>query len=511
MNKILRYTCLIVVCLFTAATFAQEGKCGDKVNWSFDGMKLSITYVGNDPRGADMYDYDMKSNLAPWIKKGLSKKIKKVSIGTGINRVGSCAFYNCAKVNNVEFEDFQLKSIGWGAFFGCSSLLNIYLPRETSKIERIAFANCSKLSAVEIPEGCAVEDQAFMSCSKISNIIVPQSAHLGAYVFVSELTMADKKCFALYGGHIQSLPLSINEGNCKKFGLSEQSVAAYLKERGIEKGNTGNTHEMEKFVGQSDVDTDIPAATTHRNNTFALIIGNEQYSKLHPVPCALSDARAFREYCVTALGIPSQNVTLTENATLNQMRHDMNHLRQQVSVRQQSDDNVNVIVYYAGHGVPDEKTHDSYLMPVDGFASDVTTGMSLQKFYSSLGDMMASNVTVFIDACFSGAQRDGEMVSEGLRGVAIKPTTTSLSNNMVVFSAAQGDETAQPYVEKGHGMFTYYLLKKIQEDGDDVSYGKLADYVRKNVSETTVSRGKIQTPSTSSSPDLENRWKHLKF
>lgn len=45
------------------------------------------------------------------------------------------------------------------------------------------------------------------------------------------------------------------------------------------------------------------------------------------------------------------------------------------------------------------------------------------------------------------------------RGVAIKPRSASPTGNMVVFTAAQGDETALPYGSQGHGLFTYYLLK----------------------------------------------------
>ena len=49
------------------------------------------------------------------------------------------------------------------------------------------------------------------------------------------------------------------------------------------------------------------------------------------------------------------------------------------------------------------------------------------------------------------------------RGVAIKAKQNHPQGNMVVLSAAQGDETAHPYTEKGHGLFTYYLLKKLKE------------------------------------------------
>lgn len=510
MKRMFRLTCLLVMALTSITSFAQEGRCGEKIKWIFDGMTLEILYEGNDLNGSVITDYDMKSNLAPWNKKGLSKKIRKIKIGSGINRIGSCAFYNCSKVNSVEFEDQVLESIGWGAFYGCSSLLNIYLPNSTKKIERIAFANCGKLGAVEIPENCTVEDHAFMSCPNITNIIVPGNAHLGEYAFLSELNFEGKKRFALYGGRIQMLPTYITEANCKKYGLSQQSVAAYMKERRVDLNNL-DSDLADKFIGQSDVDTIIPQSEMQRTNTFALIIGNEDYSQLHPVPYAKADARVFREYCIKALGIPSQNIVLSENATLNQMKRDIRWLGERVDVRNDGGNAVNVLVYYAGHGVPDESTHDAYLLPVDGYASDVSSGMSLNSFYSSLEAFKANIITVFIDACFSGSQRDGEMLAEGLRGVAVRPKEAQLGGNMIVFSAAQGDETAQPYTEKGHGLFTYFLLKKLQESNGTLSYGQLSEYINQNVRETAIQKGKSQTPTTAVSSSIPEHWKKWRF
>jgi hypothetical protein len=83
---------------------------------------------------------------------------------------------------------------------------------------------------------------------------------------------------------------------------------------------------------------------------------------------------------------------------------------------------------------------------------------------------------------------------------------------MVVFSAAQGDETAYPYAEKGHGLFTYYLLKKLKETKGDVDYGTLAEYIRKEVMrKSAVVNNKSQTPSISASSVLIDSWKQLKL
>ncbi|WP_298106822.1 caspase family protein, partial [uncultured Bacteroides sp.] len=94
------------------------------------------------------------------------------------------------------------------------------------------------------------------------------------------------------------------------------------------------------------------------------------------------------------------------------------------------------------------------------------------------------------------------------RGVAIKAKPEAPKGNMVVFSAAQGDETAYPYEDKGHGLFTYFLLKKLQETKGQVSLGELAQYVQQQVSRRSiVTNGKSQTPCVTPSETVVETWK----
>ena len=170
-----------------------------------------------------------------------------------------------------------------------------------------------------------------------------------------------------------------------------------------------------------------------------------------------------------------------------------------------------VIFYYAGHGIPNETDKSAYLLPVDGYGSNVETGYSLKELYAALSEHPAKSVTVFLDACFSGTKREGDMLASA-RGVAIKVSETAPKGNMVVFSAAQGDETAYPYKEKGHGMFTYYLLKKIQEAGSEVTLGELSEYVRDEVrKQSIVTNKKMQTPTVIVSPSIRGDWEELKL
>lgn len=257
----------------------------------------------------------------------------------------------------------------------------------------------------------------------------------------------------------------------------------------------------------SDVDENIPVADRANNNTFALIIANEHYTQVAAVPFALNDGKVFREYCMKTLGLGQKNIRYIPDATGNQIKAGVNWL---ASVTE-AFDNPQVIVYYAGHGIPDEATKSAYLLPVDGNGSDVTTGYKLDNLYATLGSMPASRITVFMDACFSGSKREQGMLAEA-RGVALKSKSGVPQGNMVVFSAAQGDETAYPNREQQHGLFTYYLLKKLQETKGDISLKALGDYITKQVSQQSLLlNSKKQTPCVIPSSVVGTDWQAWKL
>ena len=254
----------------------------------------------------------------------------------------------------------------------------------------------------------------------------------------------------------------------------------------------------------SAVDINIPQSGKKNNNTFVLIIANEEYKQVAPVPFALNDGNVFRQYCMLTLGIPEKNIRYLPNATLNDIRMNINWLENITSVF----DNPNVIVYYAGHGVPDESNKTAYLLPVDGSGTDFSTGYKLDDLYATLGHMPADRIAVFMDACFSGSKR-GEGMLVSARGIALKVKSGVPVGNMVVFSAAQGDETAYPNNDEQHGMFTYFLLKKLQETQGNVTLDELGEYIIRNVRQQSVyQNGKSQTPSINPSYEVGENWKN---
>lgn len=92
---------------------------------------------------------------------------------------------------------------------------------------------------------------------------------------------------------------------------------------------------------------------------------------------------------------------------------------------------IKVIFYYAGHGIPNEATKDAFLLPIDADGQQTEGCYSLNKLYTELGGLNANYVVVFLDACFSGAQRDGGMLASA-RGVALKAKQEDPKGNMVI-------------------------------------------------------------------------------
>lgn len=265
---------------------------------------------------------------------------------------------------------------------------------------------------------------------------------------------------------------------------------------------SGNSN-VKKVTKQSDVDVNIPIVRKPNENAVALIIANENYRNVSNVASALHDGEVFAEYCQKTLGIPAQRIKQYNDASLATFLEALADTRNTVNAL---NGDVDLIVYYAGHGMPDEKSKDAFLIPIDGNATISETCYSLERFYKQLEDMNARSTAVFLDACFSGAQRgDGMLV--GARGVAIKPKAAAPQGNMFVLSAASGQETAMPYRDKNHGLFTYYLLKKLQESKGNVTLKELSDYVIQNVKEQSNNiNKKPQNPTVSLSGNMSNIW-----
>ena len=273
-------------------------------------------------------------------------------------------------------------------------------------------------------------------------------------------------------------------------------------------GKKQKVQKKDVSIGQSDVDVDIPETGAGNSKSFAVIIANEHYDNVAGVPMALNDGSTFKAYCQKTLGMPEENVRYYPDASYGTMLRAVRDIR---DIANAFSGDINVVFYYAGHGIPNESTKDAYLLPVDADGTQTEGCYSLNKLYGELGALSAQSVVVFLDACFSGSKREQGMLASA-RGVALKPKKEAPRGNMVVFSAATDDETAFTYEQKGHGLFTYYLLKKLQETKGNVSLGELSNYITENVKrQSVVINRKVQTPTATPSSSLIGGWTEMRL
>ena len=308
----------------------------------------------------------------------------------------------------------------------------------------------------------------------------------------------------------------------EKFGKYAQNkdVAATLDARSagttitIASSATDNTVDIQTASLTADVDKNIPQIEAKFPYRYALIIGNEDYTSRQTglssesnVAFAAGDARIFKEYAVNTLGVEERNVFLLTNATAGEMSQKIELICQILSRLGES---AELIFYYAGHGFPHENTKIPYLIPVDVSATNLNSAIKLNDVYSKFAATKAKRVTVFLDACFTGGGREAGLLAA--RGVKVKPKNEILTGNMVVFAATSEDQSALPYKAKQHGMFSYFMFKKLQETKGDVTYGDLEKYLRDKVSiESLRINNKAQDPKASVSFDAENVWENWKM
>ena len=268
-------------------------------------------------------------------------------------------------------------------------------------------------------------------------------------------------------------------------------------------------------VGKSDVDINIPETEKQRKNTYLLVIGNEDYTKYQNnlssesnVDFARNDAISFAKYAEKTLGIPKDNITLITDAISSQMKRELIRL---INKSKYGNENIELIFYYSGHGFPDMQTQEAYIIPVDISSTNVKDGIKLSKLYSDLSEFTPHKITVILDACFSGGGRKQGLLAA--KAVRIKPKEEILNKgNLVVLSASAGDQESLFYKEKQHGIFTYFLLKKLQESKGEITYGEMSDYLQKIVPLTSSDINyKEQNPQVNVSKEALNSWEFWKF
>jgi ankyrin repeat protein len=267
-----------------------------------------------------------------------------------------------------------------------------------------------------------------------------------------------------------------------------------------------------------DVDKDIPKTNKKSPNSFALVIGNENYpndgtvDKKKNVKGAINDAKIFKKYLVDIIGVPEHQIVLKEDANKQTFDNALKEIFSKAKLSLEKKQAI-LFIYYAGHGLPgkeNEKEKNSvYLAPIDINLKDIAgSSISTSNIYTRIEKAGFSKVFVFLDSCFSG--RDGGLQEE-TRDLKIELKEDELKGNIIVFSGAKSDQRAHAKKNSNHGEFTYFLLKKLGATKGEIKYSELCEQVRYEVFDnSSKEHDTTQEPECKVSDSIKEEWKEWK-
>jgi len=239
--------------------------------------------------------------------------------------------------------------------------------------------------------------------------------------------------------------------------------------------------------------------TSDYQNSWAIVIGINDYVKWPKLQYAVQDAKAIRESLVNRLGFSNDKVLTLSNgeATRNNILalfHDkLGHAQLKKDDR--------VFIFFAGHGATRKLSSGrnlGYIIPVDSdpeqLSVDAIPMTDLQNIAENLN---AKHVFFVMDACYSGLG----LTRGGGTSAFLRENAKRIGRQML--TAGGADQLVADGGPNGHSVFTWTLLQalngKADLNGDNlITATELAAYIAPAVS--SVSQ---QTPAFGSLPGSE--------
>ncbi len=185
----------------------------------------------------------------------------------------------------------------------------------------------------------------------------------------------------------------------------------------------------------------------------ALVIGNNEYADLDNLGTAVNDASQIAKVLQENYGYKTQVLTNATHLEIVQALADYQKKLGKLD---------NLVVYYAGHGLIDER-QNGYWIPIDASLADKSTWIPNKVISEFMSSMNAKHVMVIADSCYSGT----------MSGSAIRPFPEDVAENDILFTSRVKARTVltsgglQPVLDSGgdgHSIFASALLDVLKEN-----------------------------------------------
>lgn len=133
---------------------------------------------------------------------------------------------------------------------------------------------------------------------------------------------------------------------------------------------------------------------------YALIIGIDQYKndeKIIKLDHPVADASQLKETLISHYTFDKENVSLLKNPTRAQIIEQFDAINSKVTDKDQ------LLIFYAGHGIWDEKLNQGFWLPTDASLNTKAQWLSNSTIRDYIGGIQSKHTLLITDACFSGS------------------------------------------------------------------------------------------------------------
>ena len=232
-------------------------------------------------------------------------------------------------------------------------------------------------------------------------------------------------------------------------------------------------------------------------NSWAVIIGIDNYKYSDPLKYAVNDANSIRDLLIRKFNFSRENITFIKNeeATLQAIKTAL------YDVVTKSGSNDRILIFYSGHGETISTIDGSelgYIIPYEGKQTDpYVTGLSMDEILRTSRIGESKHMLFLMDACYSGLMTE---TTKGLSKTSDRGylSTISKEKSRQIITAGSGTQKVIERDEWQHSAFTKNLLSGLGEWGADtdgngyITTDELGTYLISSVTDDTDN---FQTPS----------------
>ncbi|OGR03703.1 MAG: hypothetical protein A2520_03715 [Deltaproteobacteria bacterium RIFOXYD12_FULL_53_23] len=217
---------------------------------------------------------------------------------------------------------------------------------------------------------------------------------------------------------------------------------------------TASSHEevkMPSTVNLPSVAAKISQPPPVLSRKVAVLFGNNAYPK--PIPALetpIADVQAIGRVLQERFGY---EVRVVKDAKKADMVGELNKIAAEIS----PDDSV--LVFYAGHGYLMDDTKMGYWIPVDGSTKSPANWISNTDISKFLKNILAKQLIMISDSCFSGSLTREEKMSTSAGKV---DRNKIMDKRSVLAMSSGGEEPVSDEGKEGHSIFAWSLINVIK-------------------------------------------------